>query len=68
MKIEDIALAIKEDLRHEIVGIRPGEKLHEEMISASDCHQTYEYAKIIFEYFRQLGVPIILSQRKIRGY
>ena len=50
MKIEDIALAIKEDLRHEIVGIRPGEKLHEEMISASDCHQTYEYE----DYFRIL--------------
>ena len=67
MKIEDIALAIKEDLRHEIVGIRPGEKLHEEMISASDCHQTYEYEDY-FRIFQQPGVTIILPQRKIWGY
>jgi len=26
-----------------VVGIRPGEKLHEQMISAEDAHYTYEY-------------------------
>ena len=29
---------------HEIVGIRPGEKLHEQMINEEDALHTYEYA------------------------
>ena len=28
-----------------MVGIRPGEKLHEQMIGAEDAHYTYEYAE-----------------------
>ena len=32
------------DARHDIVGIRPGEKLHEQMIGAEDALYTYEYA------------------------
>ena len=43
MKITDIALAIAPDARHQIVGIRPGEKLHEQMISQEDSYYTYEY-------------------------
>jgi len=43
MKITDIALAAAPDARHEIVGIRPGEKLHEQMISFEDAPHTYEY-------------------------
>lgn len=43
MKVTDIALAVAPDARHEIVGIRPGEKLHEQMISSEDSHYTYEY-------------------------
>ena len=43
MKVSDIARAVAPDARHEIVGIRPGEKLHEQMISAEDAHYTYEY-------------------------
>ena len=35
MRIVDLARAIAPDARLEIVGIRPGEKLHEEMISAT---------------------------------
>ena len=30
--------------KHEIIGIRPGEKLHEQMISIEDSHSTYEYS------------------------
>lgn len=44
MKVTDIARAIAPDARHDIVGIRPGEKLHEQMISAEDALHTYEYA------------------------
>jgi UDP-N-acetylglucosamine 4,6-dehydratase (inverting) len=43
MKIVDIAKAIYPDLKMKIVGIRPGEKLHEQMISTEDARFTYEY-------------------------
>jgi len=43
MKVADIANAVAPDARHEIVGIRPGEKLHEQMISPEDSYHTYEY-------------------------
>lgn len=44
MKVTDIARAVAPEARHEIVGIRPGEKLHEQMIAAEDAAHTYEYA------------------------
>ena len=44
MKVTDIALAVAPDSSHEIIGIRPGEKLHEQMISAEDAPYTYEYS------------------------
>ncbi len=43
MKVTDIARAINPDARHEIIGIRPGEKIHEVMISEEDAMNTYEY-------------------------
>ena len=43
MKITDVAAAIAPGLPHEVIGIRPGEKLHEIMISADDAHLTLEY-------------------------
>ena len=43
MKVTDIAGAIAPDARHDIVGIRPGEKLHEQMIGPEDAPHTYEY-------------------------
>lgn len=43
MNIVDIAKASVPDAEHEIVGIRPGEKLHEQMIGAEDALYTYEY-------------------------
>lgn len=43
MKVTDIARAIAPDARHEVIGIRPGEKLHEQMISIEDALHTYEY-------------------------
>jgi UDP-N-acetylglucosamine 4,6-dehydratase/5-epimerase len=44
MNIKDIAAAVAPEAKHEIVGIRPGEKLHEQMIGAEDSYYTYEYA------------------------
>jgi len=43
MKVTDLAIAIDNNAKHEIVGIRPGEKLHEEMIGKDDSTYTYEY-------------------------
>lgn len=43
MKVTDIARVVAPDARHEIVGIRPGEKLHEQMIGIEDAPYTYEY-------------------------
>lgn len=44
-KILDLAEAIGPDCKKEVVGIRPGEKIHEEMISASDSYNTYDLGK-----------------------
>lgn len=43
MKVTDLARVVAPEARQEIVGIRPGEKLHEQMISAEDAYYTYEY-------------------------
>lgn len=43
MKVTDLAHVVAPEAMHEIVGIRPGEKLHEQMISAEDAYYTYEY-------------------------
>lgn len=43
MKVTDLARVVAPGARHEVIGIRPGEKLHEQMISSEDAHYTYEY-------------------------
>ena len=50
MKITDIALATAPSASHDIVGVRPGEKLHEQMIGSEDAPHTYEYA----DYYKVL--------------
>ena len=42
MRVTDLATAIAPDARQDIVGIRPGEKLHEEMISIDDARRTID--------------------------
>ena len=44
-KILDVAKAIAPECKHEIVGIRPGEKLHEEMITETDALNSVEFEK-----------------------
>jgi len=44
-KITDIAKAIAPQCEIEIIGIRPGEKIHEEMITSSDSFNTYDLGK-----------------------
>ena len=43
MKITDMAKAIAPELPHKVIGIRPGEKLHEIMCPADDSHLTLEF-------------------------
>jgi len=41
-RIGDVATAIAPDARQEMIGIRPGEKIHEEMITSSDSFNTVD--------------------------
>ena len=50
MKIVDIAKTINPKAKNKIIGIRPGEKLHEQMINLDDAPHTYEYD----DYFKIL--------------
>ncbi len=43
MNIVDIARAVAPDAEHKIIGVRPGEKIHEQMIGFEDAPHTYEY-------------------------
>lgn len=65
MKIIDLASVVAPDARLEFVGLRPGEKLHEQMISAEDTCYTFDYG----EYFKIL--PAIYDwdqdERRIKG-
>lgn len=50
MNIIDLANVVAPDCEHDIIGIRPGEKLHEQMIGMEDAPYTYEYD----DYFKIL--------------
>jgi len=50
MTVVDLARVIAPEARQEIIGIRPGEKLHEQMIGTEDSFYTYEYQ----DYFKIL--------------
>jgi len=57
MKIMNLAEAIKKDFKYEEVGIRPGEKLHEEMISPDDSRRTIELSNryVVSPIFAEWG-------------
>jgi UDP-N-acetylglucosamine 4,6-dehydratase (inverting) len=44
-RITDVAKAIAPECELEIIGIRPGEKIHEEMITPSDSYNTFDLGK-----------------------
>lgn len=50
MKVTDLARIVAPECTHKVVGIRPGEKLHEQMIGAEDAYYTFEYP----EYYKIL--------------
>ena len=43
MNILDIARSVNRNSSHKIIGIRPGEKIHEQMIGLEDAPNTFEY-------------------------
>ncbi len=45
VRITDLATAMAPDMKQEVIGIRPGEKLHEIMCPADDSHLTIEFEK-----------------------
>jgi UDP-N-acetylglucosamine 4,6-dehydratase (inverting) len=45
MKVSDLATAVAPTAKQVVVGIRPGEKLHEQMIGPEDSYHTYEYTE-----------------------
>lgn len=65
MKVIDIANAIKPKAKFKFVGIRPGEKVHEEMININEANFTFEYK----DYYKIL--PIIngwgLDKKRIKN-
>jgi FlaA1/EpsC-like NDP-sugar epimerase len=62
MNIIDLANAIAPDAKKEVIGIRPGEKLHEQMIGQEDSFYTYEYE----EHFKILPVIHNWSSDELR--
>ena len=56
-RITDVATAIDENCKQEIIGVRPGEKIHEEMITSSDSYTTYDLGK----YFTILPLKTLWS-------
>ena len=44
-RIDTVAEAIAPNAKQEVIGIRPGEKLHEEMITSSDSYNTIDIGK-----------------------
>ena len=44
-RITDVAKAVAPNCKQEVIGIRPGEKIHEEMITSSDSFYTYDLGK-----------------------
>lgn len=44
-RITDVAEAIGPDCEHPVIGLRPGEKIHEEMITASDSFNTVDLGR-----------------------
>ena len=66
-KIMDVAEAIGPECEKPIVGIRPGEKIHEEMVSSSDSQNTVEL-KDFYIILPSLNEKILSIYKKKLGY
>jgi len=68
MKVTEIAKAINEKSKFKIIGIRPGEKIHEQMIGSDDSSSTYEYKSFykIFPNSSKLTKKIVKKGKKVK--
>ena len=71
MKVKDIAQAINPNGKFKIIGIRAGEKIHEQMIGTDDANYTYEfkdYYKILpFSTEFKLNKKYIKNGKKVKS-
>ena len=65
-RITDVATAIGPDCEHSIIGVRPGEKIHEEMITGSDSFNTVDLGKY-FAILPSAGAHSVESYCAVRG-
>lgn len=65
-RISDVAEAIGPDCEHRITGIRPGEKLHEEMITASDSFNTVDLGDY-YAIVAAAGTPLVDDYAGVMG-
>jgi UDP-N-acetylglucosamine 4,6-dehydratase (inverting) len=64
MKVTDIARAVDPAAEQHLIGIRPGEKLHEQMIGTEDSWETYEYD----QYYKVMpGINQWGNESRIKG-
>ena len=70
-KVTDVARVVCPGVPTEIIGIRPGEKLHEVMITEDDSHNTYEFEKyyaIISPALVQSGIYKSIGKKVEEGF
>jgi UDP-N-acetylglucosamine 4,6-dehydratase len=70
-KVIDVARVVCPDVPTQVIGIRPGEKLHEVMITEDDSHSTYEfdeYFAIISPALKLLGVYDEIGSKVSEGF
>ena len=70
-KVTDVAKVVCPEIPTEIIGIRPGEKLHEVMITEDDSHNTYEFEKyyaIISPALVQSGIYNSIGKKVEEGF
>ena len=66
MRVIDIAKAVNEKAKIKIIGIRPGEKLHEQMVSKYDSNSTIEF-KDYYKILPDVKYKNILKKMALNG-
>jgi UDP-N-acetylglucosamine 4,6-dehydratase len=70
-KVTDVARVVCPGIKTETIGIRPGEKLHEVMITEDDSHSTYEFDKyfaIISPALKSTGIYDSIGKKVEEGF